>query len=142
MLVDPATKKLQPLLFCSRSLTVAQQKYSTIEKECLAIVYLVTRGRHLIRGPLIIQPDHSNLQFLLTSVNPRVQRWRVALSEFDYTIVYRRGSENHIGDFLSRAVPNLAPASCNESDPPSSSHPCYHYVPSPLSHGKATQPTT
>jgi hypothetical protein len=88
----------------SRALTPAERKYSTIEQEALAIVWGVTRARNLFIDKLLVITDHSNLQFLRSSSNSRVQRWAVTLSEFDYTVVWAPGRDNSISDFLSRAV--------------------------------------
>ena len=37
-------------------------------------------------------------------VKGRLANWAYKLRNHDFTIVYRRGSENHLADFLSRAV--------------------------------------
>ena len=37
-------------------------------------------------------------------VKGRLANWAYKLRSYDFTIVYRKGSENHLADFLSRAV--------------------------------------
>ena len=95
----------KPLAFFSRKLSDAEHKYSTIELECLAIIFSLDRARSLIAGPLLIQTDHSNLQFMATSTNRRVQRWSIFMGEFDFTVVYVPGPSNFVADYLSRAFP-------------------------------------
>jgi len=97
---------LRPLSFFSRLLTPAETNYNTLEKEALAILYCLDRGRSLIHGPVVVVTDHSNLRYLRTLANQRVQRWLVALSEFDITVAYAPGKTNVIADFLSRAFPD------------------------------------
>jgi len=97
---------LRPLSFFSRRLSQAESKYCTLELEALAILHCLDRGRPLIHGPITVVTDHSNLQFLRSSANHRVQRWSLALAEFDLTIAYAPGKTNVIADFLSRAFPD------------------------------------
>jgi len=99
---DPGSQELQTLAYYSRRLTATEQRYSTIEKECLAIVYCLDKARPLLVGPVVIQTDHRNLQFLRASINPRVQRWVALLADFDLVVEYRPGSLNYVADCLSR----------------------------------------
>jgi hypothetical protein len=102
LLQKVADKPEQPLAFFSRKLSHAEQNYSTIEQEALAIIWSLDRCRPFITGHITILTDHSNLQFLRTSINHRVQRWGLILSEFDATIIYRPGKDNSVADCLSR----------------------------------------
>jgi hypothetical protein len=101
---NPASDEWSLLAAFSRTLSHAERAYSTIELEALAIVWGVSRARSLCISKLIIITDHSNLQFMRSSINQRVQRWAVILSEFDYTIVWAPGRDNSVSDFLSRAL--------------------------------------
>lgn len=101
---NPETDAWELLAAFSRALNKAEKNYSTIEKEALAIVWGVNRARGLWLDRLLIITDHSNLKFLHTSANSRVQRWSVILSEFDYTVVWAPGRDNSVSDFLSRAL--------------------------------------
>ena len=96
----------KPVAFFSRQLTPAERNYSVTEQELLAIVFMVAKARHWITGkPTTAVTDHEALQFLLAShdLKPRLVRWKLALNQFDLTIVFRKGALQLEGaDLLSR----------------------------------------
>ena len=54
-----------PIAYGSKKMTSAKRKYSTIEKECLAIVWGVAKFRLYLAGkPFVLQTDHQPLTFL------------------------------------------------------------------------------
>ena len=55
--------------------------------------------------------DHRSLSWLLTAplVKGRLATWSYKLRSHDFTIVYRKGSENGLADFLSRTVHSVSP---------------------------------
>ena len=89
--------------FFSKKFTPAQKKYTTSEKEALAIVMSLAHFKSIIfLQPLTIRTDHSNLTFLGSSNLQRAQRWRLLIDEYSPEIVYVKGEENKCADFLSR----------------------------------------
>ena len=95
----------RPVAFYSRSLSTAEKRYSVTELELLAIVFLVAKVRHWILGKSTrVITDHSALHYLLTApdLKGRLARWKIALDQFDLTILYRKGSLNGNADALSR----------------------------------------
>ena len=54
----------------------------------------------------VVHPDHHALHWLFTITEPssRLTRWRFRLVEFDFTISYKKGAENHNSDDLSRLL--------------------------------------
>lgn len=94
-----------PISYASRTLNRHETKYSTIEKELLAIVYAVKYFRTYIYGrKFIIRTDHKPLVWLnnLKEPNMKLQRWKIQLNEYNFTIEYIKGKENHVADGLSR----------------------------------------
>lgn len=97
--------KDKPIAYASRTLNSAEQNYSTVEKELLSIVNFTKYFRPYLYGrKFTIITDHKPLQWInnLKEPNSRLMRWRLKLLEYDYDIVYRKGSENKVADALSR----------------------------------------
>lgn len=95
----------RPIQFASKVLNDAQRNYSTIEKELYAIVYATETFRHFLYGVKFdLYTDHRPLLHLFNIKNPsgRLYRWKAALTEYDFKIQYKRGSQNTVADALSR----------------------------------------
>ena len=76
----------RPVSFYSRPLQGAETKYSTIEREALAIKFMLERHRYILIGhPIAIQSDHQPLEYLLkhSDLGARQSRWLTSLMEFD-----------------------------------------------------------
>uniref|UniRef100_A0A5S6R425 RNA-directed DNA polymerase n=1 Tax=Trichuris muris TaxID=70415 RepID=A0A5S6R425_TRIMR len=88
----------------SRLLRKSEKHYSTIEKECLALMFAVKQFRHyLLAKHFTVWTDHCPLQWLSgQKMEGRLARWAIALQEFDFTINYKRGLNNGNADALSR----------------------------------------
>lgn len=103
-------KNDHPICYASRALNDAEKRYSTIEKELLAIVYAVEQFRPYIYGRrFTIITDHKPLVWLmnLKDHSSRLMRWRIRLEEYDYKIVHKSGKLNANADALSRAIPDI-----------------------------------
>jgi transposase InsO family protein/transposase-like protein len=90
----------------SRRLNDAERNYGITELEGLAIVYSVQKFRcYLLGREFVIVTDHCALCSLgkKISQNSRLRRWSIVLSEYNFTIVYRKGSLHCDVDCLSRA---------------------------------------
>ena len=100
----------RPIAFASRSLTVAEKKYSQLDKEGLAIIFGIKRFHQYLAGrTFTIHTDHRPLQHILAEDKPvptlasaRIQRWALTLSAYNYTISYKPGSQLGNADLLSR----------------------------------------
>ena len=76
-------------------MNTSQRKWSTPEKECYAIYYSLIKLEHLLLDTeFTIHTDHKNLTFLDESANARVNRWKLALQEYRFTIEYIKGADN------------------------------------------------
>lgn len=98
----------RPIAFISTKLKTAEINYSTIEKECLAIVWAIKSLRHYLIGrEFIVHCDNKPLQWLHKNVNSasRLFRWYAGLSEYKYSIQFKPGKDNVVADELSRNFP-------------------------------------
>ncbi|KAI5756548.1 hypothetical protein M8J77_025839 [Diaphorina citri] len=100
----------RPVAYASRTLNDSECNYSTIEKELLAIVWAVKYFRPYLYGQKFkIITDHRPLQWLFSIKEPssKLIRWRLKLEEYDYEIIYKKGSQNTNADTLSRLELNM-----------------------------------
>ncbi|KAG1670497.1 Retrovirus-related Pol polyprotein from transposon 17.6 [Nymphon striatum] len=118
-ILSQSSDEYRPIAFLSRTLSRAERNYSVLEKEMLAIVFALSKFRPYIYGMHFqIITDHRPLESLQNMKDSygRVERWRLLLSDYDFEVVYRKGSENGGADGLSRSmlatfsVPGLADA--------------------------------
>lgn len=112
----------KPIAYASRTLNSSELNYSTIEKELLAIVWATKYFRPYLFGRKFkIITDHKPLQWVMSLKEPnsRLTRWRLKLSEFDFTVLYKQGKSNTNADALSRIevhVEELSSVAVNLSD--------------------------
>ena len=98
--------KEKPISYFSRKFLPREVRYSTIEKECLAIKLGVEAFRvYLLGREFLIQTDHRSLVWLdkLKEKNARLARWSLILQQYTFTVVHRAGVLNGNADALSRA---------------------------------------
>ena len=95
----------RPVAYFSRIMKPAETRYSTTEKELLAIVLSIENWHYFLYGRLFqVRTDHQPLSWLLKMANPsaRLCRWLIRLENYDFEIVYKPGKENGAADGLSR----------------------------------------
>ncbi|KFD51348.1 hypothetical protein M513_07753 [Trichuris suis] len=88
----------------------ARRKYAQIDREALAIVVGIKKFHQYIFGRHVqIQTDHKPLLGMLAraiqtpvSMSPRMMRWSILLSAYDYDLLYRPGKQISNADALSR----------------------------------------
>lgn len=104
-LTQTIDKKERVIAYASRLLTDNERKFTTTEKECLALVWAVRKFRPYIEGyKFVAISDHQALKWLMGLDRPsgRLARWVLELQQHDFTIQYRKGTLNRVPDALSR----------------------------------------
>jgi len=95
-----------PVMFASGQFNKSQYNYSATEKELAGLVNALDHFEtFLIPGQeVVVYTDHKALQYLSTfkTKNSRLNRWSMALAEYDCKIVHVAGSKHADADYLSR----------------------------------------
>ena len=105
VLLQESEGKLMPVAFASRKLLPREVNYSTVERECLGIVWSIEKFKvYLFGRDFILQTDQQPLTYLRTmkNSNSRLTRWALALQPYSFRIEYIKGSDNSCTDLLSR----------------------------------------
>lgn len=115
--VSSTTKtSLHPVAYDSHKLTPTQSRYSAQEREMLAIVHALQTWRYWVEGALsiVVRTDHESLSTVRTKPDlpGRMLRFLDIVEHFNPTILYRKGSQNVVPDWLSRpsAVERVFPS--------------------------------
>jgi transposase InsO family protein len=112
----------KPIYYAHRSLSSAESRYAQIDREALSIVWGVTKMHKFLFGrQFTLVTDHRPLTYIFgekshlpTVVSSRLSRWAVLLAQYQYNIVYKRGSTHSNADYFSRLP---APSHPNRIDP-------------------------
>jgi transposase InsO family protein len=107
VLVQEKEGKRFPIWFASRSLKGAEMRYSTSEKECLAVLWAIEKFRGYVEySHFVVETDHQALQWLQKIKEPsgRLARWFFTLQMYDFEVRYKPGDSPNIrgADALSR----------------------------------------
>ncbi len=98
----------QPIAFFSRQLRKPELKYSTFDKELLAIYLAIRHFRYYLEGrPFTVYTDHKPLTQVMAKASEqwsgRQQRQISRISEYTTDIQHIAGEDNKAADALSRA---------------------------------------
>lgn len=96
------------IAYASRTLTRAEQKFSTTERECLGLIWAIEKFRPYVEGTrFTVITDHYSLLWLFNLKDPmgRLARWALRLQPYNFKIIHRKGKEHVVPDMLSRARP-------------------------------------
>ncbi len=112
VLVQGESGEERPVLYLSRKLLPRETRYSTVEKECLAINWALDSLRYNLLGrEFDLQTDHRALTWIQTMKdrNAKVTRRYLELQPFKFCVQHKAGKENITADYLSR-LPNIVSA--------------------------------
>ena len=99
---------IRPICYVSRALTLAEKRYSTIEREALAVMYCIIRCKYLLMHRQIeVNTDHRPLLFVFKSSIPegRLGRLTLKVQEYDIKFFNKQGKHKLVADCLSRYPP-------------------------------------
>ena len=102
------TQNGRPVMFVSRVLSPAEQRYSNIEREALAVVWSVIRLKQLLLGRhFYLVTDHKPLVKIYGGSLPKVVsnrliRWSMLLQRYDFSILHQPGTCISHADALTR----------------------------------------
>ena len=108
-----------PICYYCKVLQRYQRNYSTVEKECLSLLYAISKFKIYIGdSEVLVYTDSSPLVYLnrMANNNKRLERWKLILSEYNLNIKHKRGCLNILADILS--LPPESNPSDNPPDPP------------------------
>ena len=104
-------KEIFKIVRCgSKGLTPIQQRYSTIELECLAIIWAIQKCAFFLKGlpTFLVLTDHRPLEGLFLKdlfdlPSPRLQRMCKKVAMYNFNVKWTPGKTHLIADALSRA---------------------------------------
>ncbi|XP_076044813.1 uncharacterized protein LOC143027412 [Oratosquilla oratoria] len=127
----------RPVAYASRKLLDREMRYSTIDRECLAVVFSISRFDYYLRGKeFVLEVDHKPLLYLATfkGKNDHLLRWALALQAYKFRVVHIAEKDNlvyscpgggirahprspgynsiHHGSIDSRLAPHLGESAC------------------------------
>jgi hypothetical protein len=93
------------MYYASKQMSLAERKYSAMERKALGIIYACMKYRHYLLGyKTIFHTDHDALKHLVNKLDlsGRIARWIILLQEFNYEVQVKPGKSNSNADYFSR----------------------------------------
>ena len=100
----------KPVIYVSRTFTPAEERYSTIERELLGVLFAMERLHNYVFGePVRVQTNHKPLEMIwkksVATASPILQQLLLRLARYEIQVEYICGKDNSIADALSRVDP-------------------------------------
>ena len=92
-----------PVVYLSKKLLPREQRYSVVERECLALVWEIkSLSSYLIGREFLVETDHAPLLYLnkVKSENGRLMRWALLLHQYRFRLVSVKGVDNPYRDLI------------------------------------------
>ena len=98
---------LRPVFYASKTLTMIESNYSTIEHEMLGVEFSMLHFKHFIYSRQIhIITDHKPLITLfaenLATTSPRLSQMLIKILDYVLVLHHQEGSKMHLSDAISR----------------------------------------
>ncbi|XP_077242700.1 uncharacterized protein LOC143883237 [Tasmannia lanceolata] len=96
---DPESKRERAIYYVSKKMLEYEQKYTILEKTCLALVWATQKLRHYLlssRVLLLSRMDPLKYLFEKPALTGRTARWLLLLSEFDITYVTQKSIKGRV----------------------------------------------
>jgi hypothetical protein len=98
---------LHPITYYSRKFSSSEINYPVFDKEHAAIISAFAEWQPYLAGAqhrIQVVTDHKNLLYFARShtLNRRQARWSIFLTDYDFEIIFRPGSQHGKVDALSR----------------------------------------
>jgi len=98
----------RPIGFMSKSFTEPQTRWDPPQQEAYAIYMALSKFEYLLRDrKFTIRTDHKNFTYLSTSFSSMIRKWKIFISEFDFTVEHIDGIKNFVADAFSRLCVNV-----------------------------------
>jgi hypothetical protein len=99
--------KIHPVRFVSRELNPVEWNCDVYDKEMLPVVFSMRKDCDYLQGEEHKTPifsDHQNLTYFKSAIllNRRQARWSEKLKQYNFQLLYRKGTSNAKADILSR----------------------------------------
>ena len=113
-------RKWYPIAFYSKSLSSIEQNYEIHDKKMLAIIRVLEKWRHFLKGAthlVEIWTDHKNLEHFMMAkkLNRRQVHWSLHLARFDFLLHHCPGHTMGKPDTLLRRANHRNRASDNKN---------------------------
>ena len=107
--IEDGKTVLKPIYYASCSLKPSETRYAQVDREGLAVIWAIKYFRQFLLGRFFeLHTDCSALKRIYGPKNDlggcasgRLNRWAVALSDYNFKVVHIKGSKNSICDSLS-----------------------------------------
>ena len=113
--------KFRPVAYMSHSMTPPERNYPIHDKEMLAIIKATKAWHHCLEATpyaFEIYMDHYNLTYFTKSQNlSKCQAcWQMWMTCFNYSLIYKKGTQMHVADPLSRRSDHYVSSSEDNKD--------------------------